>query len=62
MEAGASARAPLMFLSRAVAARAVVMAVVVAVVAVWLHLWWLAVLYVVFWGVMLLLGMRHARR
>jgi hypothetical protein len=41
--------------------RVVVMAVVVAVLAVWLHLWWLAVLYVVFWAAMLPLGRRRAR-
>jgi hypothetical protein len=38
------------------------MAVVVAVIAIWLHLWWLALLYVAFWGLMLLLGRRRAAR
>jgi hypothetical protein len=38
------------------------MAVVVAIIAVWLHLWWLAILYIVFWGVMLLIGRRRSTR
>jgi hypothetical protein len=42
--------------------RFVVMAVVVAIVAVWFHLWWLALLYVAFWVLMVLLGRRRATR
>jgi hypothetical protein len=38
------------------------MAVVVAIIAIWLHLWWLAILYVVFWGVMLSIERRRSVR
>jgi hypothetical protein len=49
-------------MSNALVVRVVVMAAVVAVVAVWLHLWWLALLYVAFWGFMLLRGRQRATR
>jgi len=38
------------------------MTVVVVLLAIWLHLWWLALAYVVFWGFMLTVGNRRARR
>jgi len=37
----------------------VVMLVVVAVVGGWLHLWWLAAIYAVFWAILILRGLRR---
>jgi hypothetical protein len=49
-------------MSNALVVRVVVMAVVVALLAIWLHLWWLALSYVAFWGLFVVLGRRRARR
>jgi hypothetical protein len=49
-------------MSNALAVRVVVMVVVVAVLAIWLHLWWLAVLYAAFWSSLTFLASRRTRR
>jgi hypothetical protein len=49
-------------MKRSLVVRVVIMVAVVAVIAIWLHLWWLAVLYTAFWGSMLAIGQRRARR
>jgi hypothetical protein len=38
------------------------MTVVVVLLAIWLRLWWLALVYVAFWAFMLIVGRRRARR
>jgi hypothetical protein len=48
-------------ISSALVIRFVVMTVVVVLLAVWLHLWWLALLYVGFWGLMVVIGSRRTR-
>jgi hypothetical protein len=42
--------------------RLVLATVVVVLVGVWLHLWWLAVVYAGFWGFMVVRGQRRDSR